>query len=117
LGAPRFYPDAVTLSDAESAPAQIETIAALVGSTRERERAVKDSFQSLELNSLGFEPFFDAEWIAMSPPPPGVKGHPAVGQCGRYIRTAPVHAAAAGGHERRFRLHSGRRWVCWRRYS
>jgi hypothetical protein len=77
LGAPRFYPDAVTLSGVESAPAQIETIAALVGSTREREWAVKDSFQSLELNSLGFEPLFDAEWIAMSPPPPDLKGHPA----------------------------------------
>jgi len=46
LGAPRFYPDAVTLSGVESAPAQIETIAALVGSTREREWAVKDSFQA-----------------------------------------------------------------------
>jgi hypothetical protein len=77
LGAPRFYPDAVTLSGVESAPAQMETIAALVGSTREKEWAVKDSFQSLELNSLGFEPLFDAEWIAMSPPPPDLKGHPA----------------------------------------
>jgi hypothetical protein len=77
LGAPRFYPDAVTLSGVESAPAQIETIAALVGSTREREWAVKDSFQSLELNSFGFEPLFDAEWVAMSPPPPDQKGHPA----------------------------------------
>src|SRR5215471_9267661 len=52
LGAPRFYPDAVTLSGVESAPAQIETIATLVGSAREREWAIKDSFQSLELNSL-----------------------------------------------------------------
>jgi hypothetical protein len=77
LGAPRFYPDAVTLSGVESAPAQIETIAALVGSTRDREWAVKDSFQSLELNSLGFEPLFDAEWIAMSPPLPDPKGRPA----------------------------------------
>ena len=59
LGAPRFYPDAVTLSGSESAPAQIEAIAALVGSTREREWAVKDSFQALELNSLGFEPLFE----------------------------------------------------------
>src|SRR5215468_10079713 len=73
LGAPRFYPDAVTLSGVESAPPQIETIAALVGSTREREWAVKDSFQSLELNSLGFETLFDAEWIAMCAPPPDLK--------------------------------------------
>jgi hypothetical protein len=77
LGAPRFYPDAVTLSGVESAPAQMETIAALVGSTREREWAVKDSFQSLELSSFGFEPLFDAEWIAIGPPPPDLKRHPA----------------------------------------
>jgi hypothetical protein len=77
LGAPRFYPDAVTLSGAESASAQMETIAALVGSTREREWAVKDSFRGLELNSLGFEPLFDAEWVAMTPPLPDLKGHPA----------------------------------------
>ena len=43
----------------------------------EHERAIKDSFQSLELNSLGFKPLFDAEWIAMSLPPPDLKGHPA----------------------------------------
>jgi hypothetical protein len=77
LGAPRFYPDAVTLSGVESAPAQIKAIAALVGSTREREWAVKDSFQSLELNSLGFEPLFDAEWVAMNPPLPDLKDHSA----------------------------------------
>jgi hypothetical protein len=53
----------------------METIAALAGSTRAREWVVKDSFQSLELNSLGFEPLFDAEWVAMSPPPPDRKGH------------------------------------------
>ena len=86
LGAPRFYPDAVTLSGVESASAQMETIGALVGSTREREWAVKDSFQSLELNSLGFERLFDAEF---------------------HIRTALVHAASAGGHECRFRLYQG----------
>jgi hypothetical protein len=77
LGAPRFYPDAVTLSGVESAPAQIETIAALVGSTREREWAVKDSFRCLELNSLGFEPLFDAEWVAMNPRLPDLRAHPA----------------------------------------
>ena len=77
LGAPRFYPDAVTLSGAESTPAQIETIAALVGSTREREWSVKDSFRALELNSLGFEPLFDAEWVAMNLPLSDLRGRPA----------------------------------------
>jgi hypothetical protein len=77
VGSPALLSDAVTLSGAESAPAQIETIAALVGSTREREWAVKDSFQALELNSLGFQPLFDAEWVAMNPPLPDLRGHPA----------------------------------------
>ena len=77
LGTPRFYPDAVTIAGVEAAPAQMEAIAALVGSTRRREWFVKDSFQSLALHSLGFEPVFDAEWVAMSPPLPDLKGHPA----------------------------------------
>src|SRR5262249_19891881 len=72
LGAPRFYPDAVTIGGVETAPAHTEAIAALVGSTRQREWSVKDSFQSLELKSLGFEPLFDAEWIALSGPVPDV---------------------------------------------
>src|SRR5215467_2729989 len=72
LGAPRFYPDAVTLGGLEAAPAQTGAIATLVGSTRQREWSVKDSFQSLDLKSLGFEPLFDAEWIALSGPLPDV---------------------------------------------
>jgi hypothetical protein len=70
LGAPRFYPDVVTIAGTEAAPAQMEAIAALVGSTRQKEWAVKDSFQSLELDLLGFEPLFDAEWVALNGPPP-----------------------------------------------
>src|SRR6202795_4077761 len=53
LGTPRFYPDAVTIAGVEAAPAQMEAIAALVGSTRRREWFVKDSFQSLDLDLLG----------------------------------------------------------------
>jgi hypothetical protein len=74
LGAPRFYPDVVTLAEGEAAPAQMEAIAALVGSTPPRGWAVKDSFQSLDLSSLGFEPLFDAEWVALSALPRDV--HP-----------------------------------------
>jgi hypothetical protein len=73
LGTPRFYPDAVTLAGAEAAPVQLEAIASLISGTRQREWFVKDSFQSLHLNSLGFEPLFDAEWIAMSGARPGLK--------------------------------------------
>jgi hypothetical protein len=76
LGAPRFYPDAVTIAGVEAAPAQMEAIADLVGSTRQREWVVKDSFQSLDLNSLGFEFLFDAEWVVLSRPPPDLKHDP-----------------------------------------
>jgi hypothetical protein len=72
----RHAPDAVTVAGVEAAPAQMEAIAALVGSTRQREWVVKDSFQSLDLNLLGFEPLFDAEWVALSGPPPDVKHDP-----------------------------------------
>ena len=72
LGAPRFYPDAVTIGGVEAASAQTEAIVALIGSARQREWSVKDSFRSLDLKSLGFEPLFDAEWIALSGPLPDV---------------------------------------------
>jgi hypothetical protein len=35
-----------------SSPAQMEAIAALVGSTGQREQAIKDSFQNLDYRSL-----------------------------------------------------------------
>jgi hypothetical protein len=73
LGTPRFYPDAVTTAGVETAPAQLKAIADLIGSTRQREWFVKDSFHCLRLNSLGFEPLFDAEWIAMSGARPDVR--------------------------------------------
>jgi len=73
---PRFYPDAVTLAGVEAAPTQMEAIADLVGSTRQKEWVVKDSFQSLGLNSLGFEPLFDAEWVALTGPLPDLRHDP-----------------------------------------
>jgi hypothetical protein len=76
LGAPRFYPDAVTLVGAEAASVQLEAIASLISATRQRELFVKDSFQSLNLNSLGFEPLFDAEWVALSGARSDVKHNP-----------------------------------------
>jgi hypothetical protein len=76
LGTPRFYPDAVTMAGAEAAPVQLEAIASLIGATRQSEWFVKDSFHSLQLNSLGFEPLFDAEWIALRGARPDVKHNP-----------------------------------------
>ena len=70
-GAPRYYPDAVTLAGAGAAPLQTEVIARLAASRPGRPLAVKDSFKTLDLHGLGFAPLFDAEWIALlSPPPP-----------------------------------------------
>src|SRR4249919_791962 len=73
LGTPRFYPDAVTTAGVEAAPAQLKAIADLIGSSRRREWFVKDSFHCLGMNSLGFEPLFDAEWIAVSGARPDVR--------------------------------------------
>ena len=47
----------------------------MVGSNRRREWFVKDSFHCLRLELLGFEPLFDAEWIAMSGARPDVRHH------------------------------------------
>ena len=47
----------------------------MIGSSRKREWFVNDSFHCLRLNSLGFEPLFDAEWIAMSGARPDVRHH------------------------------------------
>lgn len=76
-GTPRFYPDAVTLADERAAPAQLRVISDLIETSRDRSWAVKDSFASLDLTALGFEPLFDAEWIALSGDLPGVAGVPA----------------------------------------
>jgi hypothetical protein len=73
FGVPRYYPDVVTLTGAEDALLQVETIAALIDPLREGEWAVKDSFQSLDLQDLGFSPLFDAEWIHATPQDPQMR--------------------------------------------
>jgi len=64
LGAPRLYPDAVTLAGPASARAQYAAIAALIDGGRPGGWAIKDSHAALDLSSLGFRPLFDARWIA-----------------------------------------------------
>ena len=66
LGAPRFYPDAVTTMGVDAVAVQLKAIADLIESARGREWFVKDSFGCLPLNWLDFEPLFEAEWIAMN---------------------------------------------------
>jgi hypothetical protein len=65
-GTPRYYPDAVTLRGGQSAPAQTEVVSALTQTPRRGGWSVKDSFGCLNLDRLGFEPLFDAEWISAS---------------------------------------------------
>ncbi len=60
-GAPRFYPDAVTLVPGMTADAVLDGIAARPGS------AVKDSFADVELGSSGFEVLFEARWLWRNP--------------------------------------------------
>ena len=64
LGAPRLYPDAVTIAGPASATAQYEAIVALTESGRSGGWAIKDSHAALDLTPLGFHPLFDAQWIA-----------------------------------------------------
>jgi hypothetical protein len=60
---PRFYPNAVTLSEAGGSAAQLERIRDLVDTDISGNWAVKDSFSTLDLGTLGFEVLFDAAWL------------------------------------------------------
>ncbi|MFJ4777081.1 hypothetical protein [Streptomyces sp. NPDC088762] len=55
---PPFYPDAVTLDEAVSAPVLLAGI-----DTESPGCSVKDSFAGLDLAGDGFEVLFDAQWI------------------------------------------------------
>ena len=59
---PRFYPNAVTLSEAESS-AQLDHIRDLIKADIPGEWGVKDSFHALDLTPLGFWVLPSAEWI------------------------------------------------------
>jgi hypothetical protein len=74
LGAPERYPDMVTLTGSSAVTTQVAAISALIQTPR-REGwsvegrsvegwSVKDSFRSLDLHELGFEPLLDAEWLS-----------------------------------------------------
>ena len=64
---PPGYPNVVTLAPRESAAEQIEAVTSLARSPLGAGWAVKDSFRSLDLRSLGFAVLFDAEWIVQRP--------------------------------------------------
>lgn len=69
-GAPRFYPDIITIADGAAATAQRDAIAALLSTGRADVWSVKDSHAALDLSSMGFRPLFDAQWIALPSPAP-----------------------------------------------
>ncbi len=60
--APRFYPNAVTLS-AQGSAAQLERLHELVETGIPGAWGVKDSFSTLDLAPLGFRLLFDAAWL------------------------------------------------------
>lgn len=64
---PPAYPNVVTLAPEEAVAEQIATIVALDRSPLGAGWAVKDSFRSLDLRTLGFTVLFDAEWILRQP--------------------------------------------------
>ncbi len=66
---PRFYPNAVTLTQGESAVAEQMTALSILAQSNPLGRwAVKDSFNSLDLGRVGFDVLFEANWIRNAMP-------------------------------------------------
>jgi hypothetical protein len=84
-----FYPNAITLSP------DITAAEATAGQDPSRPFSIKDSFARLDLVPHGLTPLFDAEWIALPPPPVGDdQGWDTVATQGELARW---EAAWAGG--------------------
>jgi hypothetical protein len=64
--APRFYPDAITVAGGAFARLQKDSIARHIAGQRENWSA-KDSYQALDLTSLGARALFSADWIVREP--------------------------------------------------
>jgi hypothetical protein len=65
-GVPQFYPDFVTLSGPADSASQTEALTGLIAAEGARSLHVKDSFDCLRLQPLGFRPLFRAEWLSAS---------------------------------------------------
>jgi hypothetical protein len=63
---PRFYPNVVSLDETHSTHAQVDLIAKLSRNIT-CDFSVKDSFNSLPLNDIGFEPLFESSWLWQDP--------------------------------------------------
>ncbi len=66
---PRFYSNAVTLTDQRKATTQLAHIQALLDSDLPGNWSVKDSFCTLDLTDLGFQVLFEASWLWRAPAP------------------------------------------------
>jgi hypothetical protein len=67
--APRYYPNAVTLTGSEGVDQQIAAIRHLLNEAKDlgRPLAIKDSFRTLPLQSYGCHPLFTADWLYRPP--------------------------------------------------
>ena len=72
---PRFYPNVVTLSNQRPAAAQLAHVQELVAAILPDHWAIKDSFGTLDLNTLAFQLYFEANWIWRAPSIPLPKVH------------------------------------------
>ncbi|MCL6269356.1 hypothetical protein M3P05_05275 [Sansalvadorimonas sp. 2012CJ34-2] len=66
LAVPRFYPNAVTLA-VDHQPIQKAMIWDLLDGGLSGSWAVKDSFNQLDLDNLGFQVLFEASWLWLEP--------------------------------------------------
>jgi hypothetical protein len=85
---PRFYPNVVTLSTQDCKAAQLANIQALVAAGLPGSWGVKDSFFSLDLVALGFQPLFEATWLWRAPFQP-LPNRAASGLHWTWVQSAP----------------------------
>jgi hypothetical protein len=85
---PRFYPNVVTLSTQDGTAAQLAHIRALVAAGLPEGWGVKDSFCSLDLAMLGFQPLFEATWLWRAPSQP-LPNRAASGLQWTWVQSAP----------------------------
>jgi hypothetical protein len=65
---PPLYPNMVTIT-AHDVASQLKTVELLIEARSDFPHAVKDSFNNLDLEQLGFMQLFDAQWYARAPVP------------------------------------------------
>ena len=87
-----FYPNAITLAP------DVTAAEATASQDPSRPFSIKDSFARLDLVPHGLTPLFDAEWIALPPPPVGDDSGP-------WPRFAPACPLSATSRARTWWRH------------